>query len=409
MGMLRAGCLRALCACASVSLVTTLHASDDARGARFEVETNPISITPLRWTTLDEFAQPREPWTVYEHSEDVSGFCDPQRLMFDAFQPDSSGAPTGGIACGLPTENARYRLAEDFCNPYIANDFTTPTAWGGLGVSRIEFAFEWYVTGEGSEEQCFVALWLADTFGADCRGVSNDDIIGEKLLFDFGVLASTAGPGYYYFDINPSLVLPDDARGAYALQLGNRIDLIFGIQPATCAQPMLWGVPEPGALGRTDPEQWDDLNADFFQSFEECNDYAAGLCHDPLGAMFCMYSNADAQLELFVPSVVTSGQNTMFEVFGEPHGTAALFFAFSQGAYFHDFPALGWCLQLGLQLPMDPRTNVLCVIELDADGAGACLVGIPERMRGATLNFQAALKGTCPCSASSAIETRTVE
>lgn len=333
----------------------------------------------------------------------------PLALAFDCFEPDESGEPTDGNYfedCGM--DSYRWYFGSTFVNPFAVNDMTLAEGFEGKESQRIEFA--WYGAHAPTP---FVGIFTADYFDDSCSA-SGFDLFMGGVVFDFG----DALFGYTYVDVDLaalglSLPLPSDGRGAYGIILADEYNPVFGFTKLSdYAQPMLWGTKllNPSQQG---PHQWDDIDpTDFAFTANECRDYAYGECPDPLGSMVCFYAPAPEGYcaTNLATSPLVAGQDSRFTVVSpNPGRQVAVFFSFNSGTFSHDFVNQNYCLDLALQLPPDPRSNLVCTMTLDATGKAQKNIPIPLWARGAHVYFQAALQGTCPDSCSSNVVEAVIE
>lgn len=202
--------------------------------------------------------------------------------VFDCYgDADSDGVPDEGLSgCGM--DDARWYFGTAYCNPFVTNDMYSIDANEAVGYGRSDFAWYWSCD---EPEQCLVAVFTQESDPRECEP---DSFEYEGWLIDFGVLECRPA-GYYYsnVDISSFGVWPavQGGCGSYVL----RFLTDSGSALATCAQPMLWGVPNnsEGWPGLQDPEQLDDDNPmdGTHDTVSECYTYTFGVCPDPLGAM----------------------------------------------------------------------------------------------------------------------------
>jgi len=256
-----------------------------------------------------------------------------RHLIFDCYEPDVDDCtgngywyPIGGASCGYgepedcdpATCSMRWFHGEDFCNMYTTNDMVFDSAYGGKKAKDIYVALYWYVNGPGSSESLALLIETYEEFDETCNvgdpgapGFDNDTSDPgyiDGAVYTFG--QHMGDPGGYTIcrmeDLLPDvqLELPSDGAGSYNLWI-----LTYeGWNPvwpddfslATCAQPMQWGTGDHEWIiedtvnrgeGCTEHEtMWYDIDgvAEFHDpDSEDCQDRAAGLCPDPVGAMIC--------------------------------------------------------------------------------------------------------------------------
>lgn len=257
---------------------------------------NGIQVTPKRFARVSPDFKQTSPWI--EVGDGGIAACPDMPLAFDCFEPDGGmpGYPTDGLYgedCG--EGGSRWYYGETYCNMFATNDMTLAAGFDGAASERAEWGWFWYVTGAGSSEQCYVFIFTAEDFDDTCTGPSSSNGY-SGIVYDYGVLNSGSGAGYYFTDTQAQLCgsglfhqLPMDGSGAYTMILANdyNSNTIF---LATCGQPMLWGT-KAGNPSSQGPIQWDDDSpSDGIHDIIECYDYTSGLCPDPLGLMACFYA-----------------------------------------------------------------------------------------------------------------------
>lgn len=242
----------------------------------------------------------------------------PDQIAFDNFEGDAGGVPTDGLYgedCGLA--GSRWYFGEPWVNTLYYNDMTTTAGGKGKQAEGVNFSWFWYVTGAGSSEECQIAIFTAETFSdSTVPDLVNDNIgLYDGVIYDFGVLDSGAGLGYYYTNVDLTGTglfhqMPTDGSGGYLGQLLTA----GGTAYATAGQPMLWGT-KAGNPSQQGPVQWDDGTlgdgTDRSGAFEagENFDYTFGVCPDPLGASVGFYYAAGAGPVTVTPDsfLVTQG------------------------------------------------------------------------------------------------------
>lgn len=420
---------------ASTSLLCVSHTLAQSTPPRLQAcQSPPVRAQPLRIARLGPDFRMEGDWIDYPGT--VAGVID-ATMVYDCYEVDETGIPIGGEDCNPNFDGStRWYFGSTYCNMFVANDMEIGPGAVGATVSHI--ATRWYWTGERgrSEERCLVAVATADVFDDTCAGPSYSDP-HPGIVVDFGEL-STNTNYITVIDLDQiglAMSLPNTRRGAHILILGKDIDEFNGIELASCGQFFLWGtgdgeVPEDDRPGSQGPLQWDDdVVIDFAHDpATECDDEYGqwGLCPDPLGATVTFWSRDAIAIETvepvdgpvepcglsgFVVPELRGGENATLRVdapalAGE---TVGIFWSFQTGRYEASFPGQDWCLSLSLDLGPDPRLNALCEVQLDDDGHGACTISIPDWALGATVHFQAALRGTCPETCTSPLRTRTVQ
>jgi hypothetical protein len=258
-------------------------------------------------------------------------------LTFDCYEPDVDDCDgdlddfetIGFSTCGIdpvneecdPSPNAslRWYFGRDYCNVYTSNDMQFDPSYGGRYVERVNFAWQWWVNGPGTQENMALLLETFEDFDDSCiEGDPNHQgtWLGGVVAY-FGMYNGSAG-GYYYTDIDICgmdwVTLPTDGDGSYNVWILTYDDADPNVlYLATCGQEMLWGcgIDEymvqdcvnrghgPCDTGESSDQgaiQWDDdVVIDGFHSVadEECYDYTFGLCPDPLGAMIALWVNEE--------------------------------------------------------------------------------------------------------------------
>jgi len=235
------------------------------------------------------------PWKTY-----TGNFSDaPDYPVFDAFEGDALGNPTGfcssgcnqlGNCPGAP-EDSRWFGGPTYNNPHNAHDFTVRSGSNGAHATAANFAVNWAPL---APTQLFLIVNTYEDFsGCDIGGPPLSNALGGVVL-DFGV--QPAGAGYY--TLNADLTadalfwqMPADGTGGYELVIANAYDpntnvATLELSPGT--QPMLWGTgdhetPPDGRVGTQGPWGYDDDNPTdgSFASPDECYNYAAGAGQCP--------------------------------------------------------------------------------------------------------------------------------
>ena len=106
-------------------------------------------------------------------------------------------------------------------------------------------------------------------------------------------------------------------------------------------------------------------------------------------------------------SQLTAGFPGTFTVTGTPGDTVAILYSFQAGSFVLN-NVQGWCLDLGLRLPADPRSNLVAQGTVNGLGEFIATVPIPLQARGLTVLFQAAARNTCPDTCESDVVSRVV-
>ena len=250
------------------------------RGVRVE----PLRVAPAVYQ--DGALQRTGEWIDYTPPPARSGdTCRDNRVFACYGDHDFDGYPDDAGGCGL--DDSRWFFGSGYCgSTFFTNDMTVaPDTIISEGVWRADLA--WYWTGDANgSEQCVIAIFLQESNANACE-LNSFDYPG--WMIDLGELPENPG-SYYLASIDLSVIgrwtLPQDGSGSYAI-LYLTDD---GTQPATCAQPMLWGSPnnaggDPDGPGSQGPMQFDDANGDGQHDPSECFDYTFGICPDPLGGM----------------------------------------------------------------------------------------------------------------------------
>lgn len=108
-------------------------------------------------------------------------------------------------------------------------------------------------------------------------------------------------------------------------------------------------------------------------------------------------------------SNLVAGSPGRFTVTGDPGQTVGVLYSLRTGTFTIPNPGrLGWCVDLGLRLPADPRSQIVCQGTVNGLGEFVCNVPIPPAARGLTVYFQAAARNTCPDYCSSDVVSRVV-
>jgi hypothetical protein len=253
------------------------------------------------------------PWQAYQ-----GGVTDqPTTPIFDCFEADSTGAPTGFCdSCGgfnsaqCPPAGATSRWSyPDSNTAWSINDMTVGAGLGGTQSTRVEFGWGWGpVSG-----QCYVGVFTDETFNP-CASATPVDGPYDGVVFDFGVIAGGAGAPYHYTDADLTgsglfFQMPMDGSGAYEVILANAQDpgtgaLTLDTTPGT--RPMLWGCgtdesPADTRAGTQGDTQYDDsgpnalpgvLADGVMDTTNECLAYNFGIgafCPYRMGSMILFY------------------------------------------------------------------------------------------------------------------------
>lgn len=272
--------------CGVVACATGLVLASGSAWGQGEPEPLPLGleVRPLRAAPavlVDGRAARVGPWEPMGASREWHDLCQDYRIYDCYGDGDWNGYPDGGLDCGLGGDASRWSFGSGFCNPFFTNDMVlADDTILEEGAWRADVAWYWSCAGF-DREQCVVAVFTQRSSADLCEP---DSLDYAGWMFDFGELDCT--PSGYYFaaiDISPlgRWTLPPEGRGSHAV--------LFltddGTSPASCAQPMLWGVTgrDHGSQG---PGQLDDVSGDGeHQVPEECFTYAFDLCPDPLGGM----------------------------------------------------------------------------------------------------------------------------
>jgi hypothetical protein len=242
--------------------------------------------------------------------------------VFDCFEADPTGAPTGFCdSCNAlngnqycppaGTADATGRWSyPDSNTAWSINDMTVGTGAAGTTSSRVEFAWNWGPL----SAQCFVAVFTDETFNP-CGSATPVDGAYDGVVFDFGIIAGGAGAGYNYSDNDLSATpdvffqMPMDGVGAYEVVLANAQDPVSGaltLDTTPGTTPMLWGCgadedPPENRVGTQEDTQYDDsgpnalpgMVADgVMDTTAECLSYNFGVgafCPFRLGTMVIFY------------------------------------------------------------------------------------------------------------------------
>ena len=173
-----------------------------------------VKVTPKRIAGINSRGERITPWYDYKGGERPAG----TDLIFDCFDPDSTGAPEDEDGCGLGS--SRWYFGTTYVNPFIGNDMTAePNA--GL-IDGIQMAWYW-----GQEGQCTINVFSGSAFSDDCTADFGD--IPDGVALDFGPLDGDTG-FYYYAAIvdleGAGLSIPTGA--SYLMQLTDGANLATG-------------------------------------------------------------------------------------------------------------------------------------------------------------------------------------
>lgn len=418
-----------LCLCAVSSLIMVTSAAP--AGPRAPVQLGGgVRVAPKRFARIGPDFKLKSEWFVIDPqagylSDGPAGACSTE-LAFDCFEPDGDGNPTDGrygLNCGMGSERWLFEGGTpgifDYHNPFDTNDIAKLVPGKeGLEADRVEFAWYWYAGGSGTSEQCFVAIFTGEDFDDTCTGPDLGSVY-DGILYDFGILNSSTNSSWYFADVDNLCdaglfhQLPFQPDGGYQMILAKDFDPNNGtFTLASCAQPMLWGTKpnnpsQQGKIGWADDNPVDGQHT----APDECYDFTFGLCPEPLGTMVAFYADGgstQACLDLSVDNLV-AGEEAVITITDPAGGSAevVVLFSLARGSRIIN-GTLGWCLDLGLALPPDPRDNVICQGVTNA-GTFTCTVSIPSQARGVTVHFQAGKRGTCPDSCESSVVTATVK
>jgi len=339
-------------------------------------------VRPKRIALVDPQGRMLTDWVEVqsEGSEQPQG-CE-YASLYDCFDTEDDGC----------TEQAYSWFGEGFNNSFMRNDMKMVD---GAGNTITQFKYAWY-WGQGGP--FYLQVFNAEDFNSDCTG-SGGTFSG--VILDFGSL--NAG-GFYYADVDLcglglELQAPADGEGSHTIEMGEYYDGAH-FQLATSAQPMLWG-----AQGADDGSQGAEI-----LTRQGCKFYTnPGGCPDPLGPAIAFYGpRADTCFSLDVSPII-QGQRATFTVTGGPSGPRryACLAATSEGSSLLN-GQFGFCASLGIEVPGDPRRQVVFVIE-DSDGTFVVERPVPTIVPMETIYFQAAASGTCPEPCSSGVVRRLVQ
>lgn len=231
-------------------------------------------------------------WVEYNGNDPERGCCSTD-LAFDCFGVDGS-CPTFPADEGCNIGNGRWYFGPDYCIGMATNDMSVAQGFQGVKSDRVAFAWYWFCDGSGIED-CDILLFTGENFLQDCTGFGPDY---EGLWYDFGNLDCNPG-GYFFTDFSlcDSFGLfhqmPVTADGWYQFRYMTN----DGIAPATCAQPMSWGIKDLGEGSQSALQYDDDDPRDgTYQLPTECyDDYGYGDCPTPeIGAMVAFFADADS-------------------------------------------------------------------------------------------------------------------
>jgi hypothetical protein len=221
--------------------------------------------------------------------------------VFDLFEADSQGVPTGFCAgmCatnpGCPDQGAgaRWYGGRDYLNSFVTNDITSVAAgYNGARCDGVGVQWSW---GPTVPTECMILVETYEDFNYCPSGHTGASNPYSGVILDFGILGDVtniyaivdlAGTGLFF-------QMPLDGAGAYSISLGH-LDpsgrLIYDETPGT--QPMLWGAgsdesPPDGRVGTQTRYEWDDsVMPDGLYQTDECMDLLlSDVCPDPLGAI----------------------------------------------------------------------------------------------------------------------------
>ncbi|MCG3130904.1 MAG: hypothetical protein FLDDKLPJ_01678 [Phycisphaerae bacterium] len=236
------------------------------------VQVSPIRVAPAAWVNGDVMIGE---WRDFSGS--VSGCLGAE--FFDCADPDELGDLEDEDGCGMGGD--RWFLGPDYCNGMATNDMSTESSGNGRRATHLNFAWYWYCLGHGVED-CTIVILTGEDFTQECGGF---DGAYDGVAYDFGSLECHTGAFYYSIvDLTGRDLfhqMPADGSGWYQIRF-----LTTGNEPATCAQPMLWGT-SANRPGDQQKPQWDD---DFprdgqYNGQQECYDYTSGTCPPIFGAM----------------------------------------------------------------------------------------------------------------------------
>jgi len=360
-----------------------------------------IEVTPKKIAGIDRNFHRTTPWIEYNGGNSWPGECD-QDLAFDCYEPDEEGYPVDNDpGCGMGS--SRWYHGSTYCNMFITNDMETENTTTSDALT-VGYAWFWYVEGEGTSEDCYVAVFTAEDFDDSCAGPAAANYY-DGVIIGYGVLDSGADAGYYISNVDLcdeglALTLPADGAGAYEMILANDYDDTY-IYMATCAQFMLWGTDENRA-GYQGPIQWDDINPIDGQHTapDECYDFSGLVsCPDPLGAMFYVTGDVGPGtcLDLSIDGNYAGSPIDIELCNLTPHGTGAVLYSFSLGRFV--WSSGDWCVDFGLHFngPQDASDHMVFQgTDSDGDGCISDTVPVPCAAGGITVHFQGAEKYTCP-------------
>ncbi|MFW5652717.1 MAG: hypothetical protein ACOC0P_01625 [Planctomycetota bacterium] len=300
--------------------------------------------------------------------------------------------------------------ASSFWDNYGGNaepyDWADDTHHDGMGpLTSMEF---WM---QPNQEVSVTYDFTIDVFENDADNTDDPDFSSDPLIAIFADEVGPLDPGFSYFITltftdGPDLPMdtwtgwkawedfdPNTGTGTIAAP-----DPVTGFGPA----PIIVDPPNP-TIGTSE---------DFFFADIEGVPGRYFFNGDPQ-AVFGISYEADAAssgpcLGLDVAQL-TAGLPGTFTVTGDPGTTVAVLYSLQTGSFTIGDPGrLGWCVDLGLNLPADPRSQIAAQGQTNSLGEFVATIPIPLPAQGLTVYFQAAAQGTCPDFCSSDVVTRVI-
>ncbi len=260
----------------------------------------PLSVIPIR-RLPDNRLIPTGNWLPIPDPPDGSTIP-----IFDAFESDSLGTPTGFCTSGCnqfgwcPSSPPSYRWWNaNYRAPFSTNDMIIAPAFAGAHAIRTQFAWWW---AHPQPTHCYVAILTGIDFHDCPSGLPPTSGELGGTVFDYGPIVGEGG--YWYSDIDLrgtgiSWIMPPTGSGTYTIMLGtdyNAATGVFTLDPTWGTQPMQWGTgdaetPNDGRPGSQTQMQWDDWrNANGILEWNECSNYSdSHHCPNPAGSMLAFF------------------------------------------------------------------------------------------------------------------------
>lgn len=290
---MKKNCLIAGCAGLAMAAVAMAAPPSAPQSLQAGAKIDPIRIATCKF--VNGKAVRTSEWMPYTGSSTRGA----STYAFDAYDGDPD-VPTDGLPCADIPVGSRWYFGTGYINPNTVEDLTNVAdGFDGALVDDINLTFYWNPV-SGTQDCNIVFGFFEETINdTDCSQPDLGDFTatGGGVILGYGDVPT--GAGYYYSNVTDLITngievpLPGDDSGSYIMQLLS--DIGGGepeIDPTIRTQPMLWGTADaggtPGRVGTQHALSLDDDGGaagggpDGTFAEDECYDYLAGVCPDPL-------------------------------------------------------------------------------------------------------------------------------